>query len=212
MNRLVRLALSLVLATGFVQGTARATTLSPLTVEQLTDASTWIVEGTVLSVWAEVDENGQIWTRARVRVDTVHKGVRLPDTVVVDTLGGTLGQVHAPMEAAPRFSPDEPVLLFLSEIDHGRRLTTVDMMLGKYTIRRPAGERRLIAQQFDVPEELPYDHRFLPYPAPDRRIYLDDLLGRIEGRLDIGWQGEKIPGISAAQLTEINTPERRLRR
>lgn len=210
---LARLVLATVLGVGVGAAfPAHATSLADLSVDAMTDASTWIVEGEVLDVWPEVDEDGDIWTRARVRVDARYKGPALGDEIVVDTRGGRLGQAVQDVASSPRYSVGEKVILFLSEVDFGRRITTVGMELGKFTVRRPAGERRTIAQRAWVPFAEVYDHRFVPYPAPDHRLYTDDLLGAVESRLDVGWQGDPIPGISPTRLAEINTPERRLRR
>ena len=40
---------------------------------------------------------------------------------------------------------------------------------------------------------------------------LDDLLEQVQARLDAGWDGKAIPGISNDNLHEINTLDRRMR-
>jgi hypothetical protein len=57
-----------------------------------------------------------------------------------------------------------------------------------------------------------FDARFLPHPAPERRVYLDDLVDRVQQRLDKGWDGKPITGISAVELKKINTLDRRMPR
>lgn len=201
----------LAIALALAPAPARATSLAPLTEAQLTDAATYIVKGTVTSVWTEVDDRGYVWTRAGVEVDEVYKGPDDPDFLVVDAMGGEVGERRMVVPSSARFSVGEHTLMFLAEIDHGRKLTPVGMFLGKYTIRRAPGDVREHVIRYNRTEEA-FDHRFLPYAPPEQREYLDDLLQRVETHLDVGWDGRPIPGISAQKLEEINTPARRLRR
>ncbi len=55
---------------------AEASYLAELSIEDRTDASAFIVEGEVQEVWTELDANGRVWTRARLRVDDQLKGER----------------------------------------------------------------------------------------------------------------------------------------
>lgn len=189
---------------------AEATTLAPLTVEQMTDASTWVVRGQVTRVWTEMDENGLIWTRAELAVGHVLKGAGDPETLVIDSLGGTYGDVRMKVWSAARFSQGEEMLVFLDELPSGR-LSPVSMFQGKFTVRRPPGEDRQIAVLFQGNPDDPYDHRFLSHPAPEKRVYIDDIMNAVETRLDTGWDGKPIPGISAERLQKINAPTLRRR-
>lgn len=203
--------LALALAVAAPEEDARATTLAPLTVEQMTDAATYIVRGRIESVWTELDDEGIIWTRALVDVSEVRKGPDTPDSVVVDSPGGRLGAQRTVMPSSARFSEGEDLLLFLADIDHGRRLTPVGMFLGKYTVRRAPGATRHHVVRYNRTDEA-FDHRFLAHPPEEERVYLDEVLDRVETRLDGGWGGEPVPGIAPEKLREINTPERRFRR
>jgi hypothetical protein len=201
----------LAMAIALAPATARATSLAPLSEDQLTDAATYIVKGTVTSVWSEVDDRGYIWTRAAVEVSRVYKGPDDPDFLVVEAMGGEIGERRMAVPSSARFSEGESILMFLAEIDHGRKLTPVGMFLGKYTIRRAPGEVREHVIRYNRSGGQ-FDHRFLPHPPVEQRVYLDNLLERVESRLDTGWDGKPIPGISPDKLEEINTPTRRLRR
>ncbi len=205
------LALAVAIGVGFPGPTAEATSLAELTVEQKTDASTYIVRGQVESIWSELDERGHVWTRALVDVSEVLKGPDQPDVLVVDTPGGKIGAEEVSIHLAARFSEGEEVLLFLAEVDFGRRLAPVAMAMGKYTVRRAPGETRHHLMQWSRSQEA-YDHRFLPHPPAAERVYLDDLLDRVSQRLATGWEGDAIPGIAPERLIEINKPERRFRR
>ncbi|MBW1881322.1 MAG: hypothetical protein JRI25_25300 [Deltaproteobacteria bacterium] len=201
----------LAIAIALAPANARATSLAPLSEAQLTDAATYIVQGTVTSVWSEVDDRGYIWTRAAVDVSRVYKGPDDPDFLVVEAMGGEIGERRMSVPSSARFSEGERTLMFLAEIDHGRKLTPVGMFLGKYTVRRAPGEVRDHVIRYNRTTEQ-FDHRFLPHPPLEQRVYLDDLLEQVESRLDTGWDGKPIPGISPLKLEEINTPTRRLRR
>ena len=187
---------------------AQATSIAPITQDQMTDAATYIVRGKVVDVWTEVDERGMLWTRAGVEVSHTFKGPDSPDYLVVDSMGGTMGERRMVVPSAARYSEGEHVVLFLTEIDFGRKLTTVGMFLGKFDIRRAPGETRqhVMRWQTDAPD---YDGQFLPHPPAERREYLDDLVVQIEQRLATGWDGQLIPGMNAEELRAVNTPDRR---
>lgn len=190
--------------------TAEATTVAKLTLEQFTDASTYIVRGTVTEIWTEEDSTGLVWTRARISVSRVLKGPDSPPEIVVDTLGTDEASELPQMYAAARFSMDEEVFVFLDEFRPGR-YSPVAANSGKYTIRRAPGEDRRYAAVFSVPERQKFDARFLPHPPADRRVYVDELEARVAERLVTGWDGEPIPGLTKDHLRVINAPERRSR-
>ncbi len=106
------------------------------------------------------------------------------------------------------FSADEDVLLFLDQMASGR-VVPVAKFLGKYTIRRAPGERESYARTWHTSAEEQFDARFLPHPAVEDRVYLSDLEERIEARLEAGWDGRPIPGLTTERLELINAPERR---
>ncbi len=192
-------------------GVAHATTVAPLSVEQLTDASTYIVRGQVAAVWVVRDAEGRVWTRVKVAVVRTFKGPDSPAELVIETLGGVDGEVSTLAFGAPRFSESEEVLLFVSQNRSGR-LGIVGWSAGKYNLRRAPGERRLYAATVELDPRAHYDGRFLPHPEPQHRMYVEDLESRISARLQLGWDGRPIPGIDPVTLQQINTPDRRIRR
>ncbi len=196
--------------TSMAPAPAQATSLAPLTIEQITDASTYIVRGTVLDVWTDQDRQGNLWTHARISVAEVLKGPDTPSEVVVDTFGGVDGSEAAYVSGSARFSETEDVLVFLDQARNGR-LSPVGMNLGKFTIRRAPGETRKYAARVTLDPREHYDARFLPHPPADHRMYLDELLPTVEGRLEQGWDGKPIPGLAPEKLKEINVPARRIR-
>lgn len=189
---------------------AQATTLAPLSVEQLTDASDYVVRGEITETWTEVDEKGRIWTRARLTVNETFKGADSPSELIVDSMGGEFAGQSLHVEARAEFSAFEDAVVFLHQRDDGR-LVPVGKFLGKYTVRRAPDNGRYYARTWHPKGGLAFDARFIPHPEESERLYLDDLVGRIEARVRVGWDGQPIPGLTVEKLTEINAVERRIR-
>ena len=59
-------------------------------------------------------------------------------------------------------------------------------------------------------KSLEFDHRFIPHPAPEDRVYFDAFTDRIRAHLEQPYDGREIPGISVDALKAINTPARRI--
>ncbi|MBN2798810.1 MAG: hypothetical protein JXX28_06630 [Deltaproteobacteria bacterium] len=190
---------------------AQASALAELSENDLTDASTWIVRGEVTRVWVERDAvTGHLWTRSELAVQRVFKGPGDPATLIVDTLGGTLDGETMEVMQAPRWSVGEEVFLFLDQLESGR-LSTLGLFLGKFSVRRAPGDTRPYALRWHGRTGERYDARFIPHPPEGRRIYLDELEERVSLRLDTGWDGRDIPGLSRERLQTINTPAWRRR-
>lgn len=191
---------------------ANATTFAEMTTEQFTDASTYIVRGEVLEVWTELDDDELIWTRARVKVSDTMKGPDSPEELIVDSLGGISGDRLLTVPGQAKFSVGEDVFLFLSRQGNGR-LVPVSKFLGKFQVRRAPGDDRKYAMNWHARDKsTAYDGRFLPHPQADDRVYLENLVDQIDARLDAGWDGKPVPGLTPERLEALNTPERRLRR
>ncbi|MEQ1500867.1 MAG: hypothetical protein ABMB14_01485 [Myxococcota bacterium] len=206
------LGITLLLAAAVVSPRAVATTFAPLTIEQFTDASTYIVEGRVQEVWTDLDAaTGMVWTRARVQVTVTHKGPDQPTELTVDSPGGDWGDYQVFVPGMASYSLGEDVFLFLDHTDSGRYVS-VSKFEGKYTIRTAPGEVRPHVMTWQTSRDVPFDARFLPHPPADARVYLDDLRERVQDRLDIGWDGKPIPAIPLEKLQQVNTLDRRLPR
>jgi hypothetical protein len=201
--------IALLVATGF--GTAQATTFAELTLEQFTDASTYIVEGHVEEVWTELDpQTSLVWTRARVSITETYKGPDEPVELIIDSAGGRVGDYEVYIPGAASFSVGEDVFVFLAE--NGPHWVPISKFQGKYTIRRAPGERQKHVMQWQARRGETFDARFLPHPDPEARLYLDELRQRVTDQLAVGWDGRPIPGISPGRLELVNTPDRRIAR
>jgi hypothetical protein len=78
---------------------AGATSLAPLTIDQMTDGADLIVRGTITDVWTtEVD--GVIYTRADLEVSSLYKGSHADTHLTLESLGGTFEGMTMDVDAA----------------------------------------------------------------------------------------------------------------
>lgn len=207
MNRFVRmLTVALLAGVTLASPPASATTLAPLTHDQMVDASDLIVEGTVVSVAPWVDDTGRVWTRAQVRVDRALKGdVEPGDLLPVEAPGGVSddGAITV-VHLAPRYDEGERVLLYLNEKRFGTMYGTVGLTLGKYTIRQNPADGSDMVVRFTLPADQPYDARFIPHPPAAQRLSLAGFEAAIAERVEEGWDGKPIAGVDTAHLRKIN--------
>lgn len=187
-------------------GTAHATTLAPLTHDQMVDASDLIVEGTVLSTQVVEDAAGRVWTQASVMVERSLKGgAAVGMTVLVESAGGVLpdgnfGVAHL----SPRYDVGEAVLVYLVSRRFGAAYGPVGMMMGKFTIKQNPTDGTDMVVRFTVPYPKPYDARFIPNPAKGARVSLASMESAVLQRVAEGWDGNPIAGVSDDHLRQIN--------
>jgi len=112
---------------------ANATTLARMRFEDLAQQATAVARLRCLSTQS-IWHNGEIWTDTQFEVIEQAKGI-LPATVIVRTLGGTLGHFHSRVEEAPIFHPAEEVYLFLWG-GQGQPLRVVGWSQGTFRIAR----------------------------------------------------------------------------
>ncbi len=105
----MRIVLLLVLAASV----ASATSIVPMTVEQLTLASEHVVEAEAVQQWSEWTPNhSTILTYTRFRISSVLKGA-LPTEIIVKQLGGKVGDSMVKVAGVRYFRPNEQAVLFL---------------------------------------------------------------------------------------------------
>jgi hypothetical protein len=129
---------------------ARATTLVRLSLEQLSQASSAIVRGHVVS-----EESGwnpahtHIFTTTTVAVDQTLKGNAQPE-VVIEQLGGKLGHRREYVSGTVHFFPQASYWLFLEPAAAGaRRYMVVGMAQGAYRIYQdPATREERVIRPF----------------------------------------------------------------
>jgi len=163
MRKLLRFVLMLTLLPA-AASLARATLITPLSLEEMTDQAHWIGVGTCTSV-SSAWQGKQIWTDAVFKVERSVKGA--PSTELhLRQLGGRVSQ---PVPVAMRvagvhdFLLGEIDLLFLDQ-DPGGARRVLGLMQGRIPLRRDAsGELR----------------------GPDGEK-LESILARVEARLKAG--------------------------
>ncbi len=113
---------------------ARASTLVSMSLDQLTEASSDIVQGQVtrqICRWNE--SHTQILTLTSITVEQVYKG-NSPPTVVIEQMGGTVGNMTVFVPGEMTFQPQGEYVLFLEPASAGSRYRLVGMTQGAYRI------------------------------------------------------------------------------
>ena len=116
---------------------AGATTLVRMSLSQLAQASSIIVQGQVVAQSARVNASGtRIMTYTTVQVEKALKG-RPPSTIIIEQPGGTAGNFHVHVPGTAYLRPQMQYVLFL-EPRAGRSGTfhTVGMMQGAFRVYR----------------------------------------------------------------------------
>ena len=184
---------------------AEATTMIPLTVEQMVDLSSTVVRGTVTEVWTEPDPTTKsVWTYAQVEVEKVFKGTVATEVLVVEQPGGVWGTTETIVEGVARFSIGEEGYFFVESLDSGRSVTA-GMFQGKYNVIFDPYSRQELALRFPVHPKRDFDHRFIPLPPEKQRVSVTRFENQIEQFVADGWDGQAIPGVSVEKLERINS-------
>lgn len=202
MNRLLGAALVLGASVAWVSP-ASATTLYKMSTDQMTDASDVIVQGTVSRVWTEVVDR-YVYTRAELVVEKVYKGDVSTETITLESLGGTWQGRTYDLDGAARYDEGERVFAFLAENERHGAFTPVAMTLGKYTIRQNPSDGSDMVVQFSLPYTQDFDARFVPAPPKADRVSLSTMVSTVQSRVELGWDGQPIPGVSMEHLRSVN--------
>ncbi len=144
-----------ILAGALAAGTAtvsvmRASTLVPMSLDQLTQASSDIVQGQIARQMCRWNESHtQILTLTSIAVEQVYKG-NPPATVVIEQLGGAVGNMTVFVPGEMTFQPQGEYVLFLEPVPSGSRYRLVGMTQGAYRIYRDASthQDRVILPSF----------------------------------------------------------------
>jgi hypothetical protein len=187
-----------------MSSTASATSLIPLSTDQLIDASDTIVRGTVTEVWTEHDEqSGYVWTHAQIAVERVLKGDDSAELLVIEQPGGTWANRTTTVSGVARFSVGERGIFFIEQLPD--RAAPVGMFQGKFNIQMDPYMREDIVHRFALPLGREFDHRFIPLPAEDSRVSVVEFEDVITDGVANGWDGVPIPGVSSDKLRAINS-------
>jgi hypothetical protein len=134
MIRVLRTAIFFLLA-----GSAIATVVKPMSVEELTDKSSVVMVGKAADTWTSWNpQHTRIYTYSRVKVGRVLKGSQ-SETLVVKQIGGSAGGYTQHIAGVHAMSSGENVVLFLrpSEAQDGTYVI-VGLMQGHFRVARDA--------------------------------------------------------------------------
>ena len=138
----------LAVATGFWLGTpAGATTLVRMSLSQLAQASSTIVQGQVVAQTTRQNPaHTRIMTYTTVQLDKALKG-QPPATLTIEQPGGTIGNVHVRVPGTAFLRPQTEYVLFLEPVT-GQTATyhMVGMMQGAFRVyrERNGAQRRVV--------------------------------------------------------------------
>ena len=111
-----------------------ATTIVPMTDDEMLIGARVIVTGKVLNIESSYDtQQDRIYTYVTVKVQQVLKGEISERRIVLKELGGQVGDRGLTIWGNPQFKRDERVLLYLDTWKDGS-LRTYQMLLGKFTV------------------------------------------------------------------------------
>ena len=132
---------------------APATTVVPPTFSELVNESDYIVRAVVKSVtseWRGAPGQGSIFTRVELEVREVIAGAP-PQPLVLEMLGGKVGDQEMAIQGAPRFSVGQEDILFVQ--GNGKNVYPLfAIMHGRYPIRKEAGTgREYMTRSNEVP-------------------------------------------------------------
>ena len=134
---------------------AFATTVAPLSFEQLVNASGAVVYGRVIDVRAQwTDDRRFIESVVSIEVLRGMKG-SARDTVAFTVPGGQVGRYRNVIPGAPSFAPGDLAVVFLTA--HGPRLpVTTGFTQGIYRVQRDArsGEMLVVPPALDGPGRI----------------------------------------------------------
>lgn len=112
-----------------------ASDLTPLTIEELTEQSTLIVNGTVLSKTTQRDDAGRIYTAIELKVADVWRGTHdLARPLIIVQGGGTLGEERATVSHQVQYDIGEEVVAFLVLNTRGQAVT-LGLKQGKFHVQ-----------------------------------------------------------------------------
>ena len=125
---------------------ATATTVKPMTVEELTSAATIIVEGKVTDSWSTWNaQHTLIYTFTHVRVTKTLKG-KPEATITVKQLGGSSGGYTQKVAGVdPMHAGENSVLFLRPSAARDGTMVVVGLMQGNFRIARDTRSGNLIA-------------------------------------------------------------------
>ena len=190
--RLLSAVLGSILAAFLVTSPADGSIVQSLELEELTAEADRIILGRVVFSEPFVRQSGQIWTSHRIAVEREIRG-RAPDEdeVIVETMGGQIGDIAMRVEGEATFRVGERVLVFARGGGPYTAFRPVGMAQGVMRVRRERGvdtvhqsREGLMLVRRDAQGRLKRD--FGALPDPERLDAFISRLRQITARQEAG--------------------------
>jgi hypothetical protein len=140
--------LCLMIAAAWLASPLRAVVMIPLSVEEMTERATLIVNGTVLGKTCQKDAAGRIFTKIELKIAEVWKGSAPNGTIQVVHGGGRLDGRESVVAGQVDYQPGEEVVGFFVVNDRGEAVT-LGLAQGKFQVWKDATTgRKLTANLF----------------------------------------------------------------
>ena len=144
---------------------------------ELAKTSADVVVAKCISTETKKDENtGLIFTYTTFKVDESLKG-EYGDEIVLRVIGGTVGDTTVNAPDAPRFSPDEEVVLFLGPRNTKGYPMLKSIYSGIYRIRTDESGAKVVTPPAGYLHDA--DSNAESRVTTDNKIYLDDFIDSI---------------------------------
>jgi len=155
---------------------ATATTIKPLSVEDMAQRASNVVEARATEQWSAWDENEHlIYTYTRFAVAQSLKGAAQND-IVVRQMGGSAGGYRQHVSGVESFALGEEAVLFLRPSTRQGSYAVVGLMQGNFRIRRDASGAATVSN--GVPDVSTLD-RGQTHAFTGARMSLGDLERRV---------------------------------
>lgn len=151
MRKCLNLLLILIVATffGLVTKQAQAGSLVKISDKNLVLSSDAIITGKVLSIESRWDASKtNIYTDITIALNQTIKGDLGSNTIVIEQVGGKIGDKQVWLTGSPEFSVGEEVLLFLKANSEGV-LHTAHMGMGKFSISQTSENKTVFRPSLD---------------------------------------------------------------
>ncbi len=173
----LRILLPLAFASSIV---ATATTVVPMSVERLTEASSHVVEGVALQNWSQWNpQHTMILTYTKFQVQRTLKG-QAPAVVIVKQIGGKVGSTVQKVSGVRHLRTGERTVLFLRPGDErDGTLVITGLVQGNFAVRTAENGAEIVSN--GMPEVNAYSvgsGQITPYRG--NRMRLEELESRVK--------------------------------
>lgn len=149
------LSLALVFLVWLAASICKAGMNGEVSIEKLTERAEVIVLGKCLTSYSDWNEQKtEIYTYTLIEVLELLKG-KVESPLIVETLGGAVGDLVSNVIGAPTFTEDQKVLLFLFRKQNGQ-LGVIGLNKGKFDVYQKDGQEIIInphVQKIVLPED-----------------------------------------------------------